>query len=520
MPSAADRRGTRPPSCARSRISSPISDSSSGVIGSGASRLASCADELVGAPAVQHLAVRVREHHDARRVGDEHRGLHPIEQVRFERDQPSPRRVPAVMRPVKHRPQVTRRHPRQREDGPVTYSIVARDPESGAFGVAVQSHYFSVGAVVPWVEAGVGAVATQALAELSYGPLGLERMRAGEPANAALAALVAADPGSARRDRSRWSTAPGWPRRTPGASCIDARRRTHRRRVVGAGEHDAQRRPFPTRWPRRYAGRVGRSARPPARHARRGRGRGRRRPRAAVGRAPRVVDRADGTVSAGLGAPAPRRRPRAAARRAAPARARCTAATSSWTQRSNACRPAISTASFRRSSARSSSRPTSNEIRFRLAGLAHAVRRSARPPDARRAVRGEPGLARADPAPRRRGHASPTFPASSSYLPDRDSLSAAAASSAARWPSTDPRPAFIVLIARWVAPDRAPAPDVVDQLLDAVGGPAHATLHAERARIAARGARRRPRRSRAPRRACGPGGTCGNQPSASRPARR
>jgi len=81
----------------------------------------------------------------------------------------------------------------------VTYSIVARDPESGAFGVAVQSCYFGVGAVVPWVEAGVGAVATQASAEISYGPRGLDRMRKGEPANAALSALVAEDDGRAVR---------------------------------------------------------------------------------------------------------------------------------------------------------------------------------------------------------------------------------------------------------------------------------------------------------------------------------
>jgi uncharacterized Ntn-hydrolase superfamily protein len=81
----------------------------------------------------------------------------------------------------------------------MTYSIVARDPQTGAFGVGVQSHFFAVGSVVPWVEAGVGAVATQARAQLSYGPLGLERMRAGEPANVALAALVAADPASATR---------------------------------------------------------------------------------------------------------------------------------------------------------------------------------------------------------------------------------------------------------------------------------------------------------------------------------
>jgi uncharacterized Ntn-hydrolase superfamily protein len=81
----------------------------------------------------------------------------------------------------------------------MTYSVVARDPESGAFGVAVQSHYFELGSVVPWVEAGVGAVATQSFAEISYGPLGLARMRSGERADAALAALVAADAGERMR---------------------------------------------------------------------------------------------------------------------------------------------------------------------------------------------------------------------------------------------------------------------------------------------------------------------------------
>jgi uncharacterized Ntn-hydrolase superfamily protein len=63
----------------------------------------------------------------------------------------------------------------------------------------VQSAYFSVGAVVPWVEAGVGAVATQAMGEVSYGRLGLERMRAGEHADDALAALLAADDGRETR---------------------------------------------------------------------------------------------------------------------------------------------------------------------------------------------------------------------------------------------------------------------------------------------------------------------------------
>ena len=76
-----------------------------------------------------------------------------------------------------------------------TFSIVARDPESGEMGVAVQSHWFSVGALVTWAEAGVGAVATQALVEVSYGPLGLALMRAGKSAPEALAALLAADEG-------------------------------------------------------------------------------------------------------------------------------------------------------------------------------------------------------------------------------------------------------------------------------------------------------------------------------------
>jgi uncharacterized Ntn-hydrolase superfamily protein len=76
-----------------------------------------------------------------------------------------------------------------------TYSIVARDSVTGELGVAVQSHWFSVGPVVAWAHAGVGAVATQSLAEVSYGPLGLELMRAGKSARQALDALLLADPG-------------------------------------------------------------------------------------------------------------------------------------------------------------------------------------------------------------------------------------------------------------------------------------------------------------------------------------
>ena len=74
-----------------------------------------------------------------------------------------------------------------------TYSIVARDPATGEIGVAVQSHWFSVGTTVTWAEAGVGAVATQSFVDPSYGPLGLEMMRAGKSAPDALAGLLAAD---------------------------------------------------------------------------------------------------------------------------------------------------------------------------------------------------------------------------------------------------------------------------------------------------------------------------------------
>lgn len=76
-----------------------------------------------------------------------------------------------------------------------TYSIVARDPGTGEIGVAVQSHWFSVGPIVPWAEAGVGAVATQSMADPAYGPLGLAAMRAGRSAPDALRGLLAGDDG-------------------------------------------------------------------------------------------------------------------------------------------------------------------------------------------------------------------------------------------------------------------------------------------------------------------------------------
>jgi uncharacterized Ntn-hydrolase superfamily protein len=74
-----------------------------------------------------------------------------------------------------------------------TYSIVARDHVSGDLGVAVQSHWFSVGSVVTWGRPGVGTVATQSVAEPAYGPRTLDRLAVGEAAQDALSAQIEAD---------------------------------------------------------------------------------------------------------------------------------------------------------------------------------------------------------------------------------------------------------------------------------------------------------------------------------------
>jgi len=74
-----------------------------------------------------------------------------------------------------------------------TFSVVARDPKTGEIGVAVQSHWFAVGQIVPWAEAGVGAVATQSFVDPAYGQLGLDLLRAGKSAPEALKGLLGAD---------------------------------------------------------------------------------------------------------------------------------------------------------------------------------------------------------------------------------------------------------------------------------------------------------------------------------------
>ena len=80
-----------------------------------------------------------------------------------------------------------------------TYSIVARDAETGQFGVAVQTHQMSVGRVVPFLLPGVGAVATQSLVNVSFGPLALDFLREGFTAEQIIAGLVAADSNPTRR---------------------------------------------------------------------------------------------------------------------------------------------------------------------------------------------------------------------------------------------------------------------------------------------------------------------------------
>jgi uncharacterized Ntn-hydrolase superfamily protein len=106
-----------------------------------------------------------------------------------------------------------------------TFSIVARDPATGELGVAVQSHWFSVGAIVPWAESGVGAVATQSFVEPSYGYKGLELMKEKYAARDAMAKLIAVDAQNAVRQVA-FVDAFGRAAAYTGAKCIQ-----------GAGHH-------------------------------------------------------------------------------------------------------------------------------------------------------------------------------------------------------------------------------------------------------------------------------------------
>ena len=110
-----------------------------------------------------------------------------------------------------------------RPAGPLahTFSIVARDPASGQLGVAVQSHWFQVGTVVPWAEAGVGAVATQSFVEPSYGPKGLALMAGGWSPQETLDQLTEADEQRAVRQVAMVD-AEGRVAAWTGERCIDA----------------------------------------------------------------------------------------------------------------------------------------------------------------------------------------------------------------------------------------------------------------------------------------------------------
>jgi len=81
----------------------------------------------------------------------------------------------------------------------MTFSIVARDPQAGESGIAVQSKFLAVGAVVPWAKAGAGAIATQSWANTSYGPRGLELLASGLSVQETLAQLIGEDDGRASR---------------------------------------------------------------------------------------------------------------------------------------------------------------------------------------------------------------------------------------------------------------------------------------------------------------------------------
>ena len=102
----------------------------------------------------------------------------------------------------------------------MTYSIVARDPETGELGVAVQSHWFGVGPLVPWARPGVGAVATQANVRVASGPEALDLMAGGVGASAALAQLVAADAGAPGRQLALVDAA-GEVAAHTGAACME-----------------------------------------------------------------------------------------------------------------------------------------------------------------------------------------------------------------------------------------------------------------------------------------------------------
>jgi len=111
----------------------------------------------------------------------------------------------------------------------VTYSIVAADPSTGEAGVAVQSKFLAVGSLVPWAAADAGAVATQALADVTLGPRGLALLRSGAPPADSVEPLLAGDP---LREQRQFGlvAADGRAASFTGAECFD-----HASSIVGQG---------------------------------------------------------------------------------------------------------------------------------------------------------------------------------------------------------------------------------------------------------------------------------------------
>jgi uncharacterized Ntn-hydrolase superfamily protein len=102
----------------------------------------------------------------------------------------------------------------------MTWSIIARDPASGAFGVAIATRFFAVGALCPHAESGVGALSTQALVNPHYGAQGLKLLREGLPAEAVVRRLIAPDEGREQRQLHVIDAA-GRVAQHTGKSCID-----------------------------------------------------------------------------------------------------------------------------------------------------------------------------------------------------------------------------------------------------------------------------------------------------------
>ena len=118
----------------------------------------------------------------------------------------------------------------------MTWSIIARDALTGQIGIAVATRFFAVGAIVPHIAAGLGAIATQALINPYYGIDGLALLREGRAASDIIKTLIAADSGRESR-QLHVMDARGAIAAHTGTDCVDWCGRSRRRRVFGRGQH-------------------------------------------------------------------------------------------------------------------------------------------------------------------------------------------------------------------------------------------------------------------------------------------